>query len=256
MVKFVAKTLAVDTSNLAELDGYQPFGATGGASLEIKSHFSDRMLTVKVTVDDTFKYKIAKIETSKNKADKLFKGDWEPKVFNKADKIQGSTKDDALYGFDGNDTIKANSGNDTIYGGKNNDTLYGEDGGDTMFGDAGKDFLDGGAGVNTLTGGSAKDTFSFSATLVGGNYAEITDFEPGTDKIQLAKSAFEGIGAKGTLKAGQFFLASEYDGTAKAIVYDATTGNLSYSKNGGGVGQVFGRIGNGADLDNKDFIIA
>lgn len=256
MVKFVAKTLAVDTSNLAELDGYKPFAGSGGASLGIESKFSNRELSVKVTENDTFKYKISKIQTSKDNADKLFKGDWEPKVFKNADTLKGSTQGDALYGFDGNDTINGNGGNDTIYGGKGKDTLYGGDADDTMFGDAGKDFLDGGAGINSLTGGAAKDTFSFSAALAGGNYAQIEDFEAGIDKIQLAKSAFEGIGAKGTLKAGQFFLASEYDGTAKAIVYDETTGNLSYSKNGGDPGQVFARIGNGAELGNQDFIIA
>ena len=153
-------------------------------------------------------------------------------------------------------TVHGNAGDDTIYGGKGKDTLYGDDGGDIMDGGAGKDFLDGGPGVNFLTGGSGKDVFAFSAALIGGNYSQIEDFKPGDDRIQLARDTFEGIGGKGTLAAGKFFLAGDYDGTAKAVIYDGATGNLYYSKDGGGLGQNFGRIGNGAELDNQDFLIA
>lgn len=259
MVKFVAKNLPVDNSNLSELDNYKPFKPMA-LTIGTEANYKNGFLTVKVTQDGALKYKIAKIEVERGGINKLFKGDaWEAKLFKGADAIKGSTDADMLYGFDGADVIHGKSGDDTIYGGKGKDELYGEDGGDTIFGNAGNDFLDGGAGINTLTGGGGKDTFAFSAALVGGNYAQIDDFQGGKDKIQLAKSAFEGIGAKGTLKAGQFFLIDDYDGTAKAVIYDPTNGNMHYAKDAGGNAldaPIFGRIANNASLTNSDFLIA
>jgi Ca2+-binding RTX toxin-like protein len=231
MVKFVAKNLPVDNSDLYELDGYKPFSPTA-LSVGIASSYKNGVLSVKVTQDGALKYKIAKIEVAKGDVNKLFKGDsWEPKLFKGADEIKGSTQGDILYGYNGNDQISGNAGVDTIYGGKGNDKLYGGADGDLMYGGAGKDFLDGDTGVNTLTGGSEKDKFAFSAALAGGNYSEITDFEAGTDKIQLDKDAFAGIGGSGTLAAGKFFLASDYAGKAKSVVYDDLTGNLYYAIN-------------------------
>ena len=241
MVKFVAKTLAVDNSDLSVLDGYEPIGSLGAASIGIESQFKSKngTLWVKVTENDTFWFKISKIETTKKKADKLFEGDWEPKMFNGDDTIKGSTEADMLYGFKGNDVIKGNAGDDWIYGG------------------AGKDFLDGGAGFNYLTGGGGKDIFAFSVELMGGNYSEITDFQEGKDKFQLSKSAFEGVGKKGTLKSGKFFLESEYTGKAKSVIYDEASGTLKYSKGGGDIGNAiaFGRVEIGTDLSHKDFLI-
>jgi Ca2+-binding RTX toxin-like protein len=258
MVKFVAKNLPVNNSDLYELDGYKPFSPTA-LSIGIESKYKNGVLTVKVTQDDALKYKMSQIETSRSGANKLFKGDsWEPKLFKGGDEIKGSTQGDILYGYDGNDQISGRAGADTIYGGKDNDKLYGGADGDLMYGGAGKDYLDGDTGVNSLTGGAGKDKFAFSAALVAGNYSEITDFVVGTDKIQLDKDAFAGIGGKGTLAAGKFFLASEYAGKAKSVTYDDATGNLLYSVDGGDISnaQVFGRIGNGAELGNQDFLIA
>ena len=258
MVKFVAKTIAVDNSDLSVLDGYQPFNFSMAASIGVESNFKNGKLWVQVTLDDAFWFKISKIETTPKKGDKLFQGDWEPKMFKGNDTIKGSSEADMLYGFNGKDTIKGGAGDDYIYGGKGADKLYGEDGADTMFGGAGKDFLEGGKGVNTLTGGGGKDTFAFSAALMGGNYSEITDFQGGKDKIQLSQKTFEGIGGKGALKKGKFFLESEYTGKAKSVIYDEASGNLKYSKNGGSIDDAitFGRIGNGAELSHKDFLIA
>ncbi len=259
MVKFVAKTIAVDNSDLSVLDGYKPFGSSTAATIGVQSKYKNGDLSLKVTQDDTFWFKISQIETTKKKANKLFEGDWEPKVFSGNDKIKGSTEADALYGFAGNDVIKGNDGDDTIYGGAGKDKLYGGGGGDTMFGGKGNDFLDGGEGVNYLTGGAGKDTFAFSAALGGGNYSQIEDFQKGKDKIQLSKSAFDGIGKKGTLKEGKFFLIDDYDGSKKSVIYDPSSGNMSYTKDGVVDpldAQVFGRIANGAELSHKDFLIA
>jgi len=257
MVQFVANTLPVDNSNLSELDGYKPIN-TIGATTSIESKYKNGVLSVKVSLDGTLAYKIAKIETTPKQANKLFQGDgWEQKLFKGDDSIKGSTAIDSLYGFNGDDTIRGRDSDDTIDGGKGNDHLQGDAGGDTISGGKGNDHLDGGIGVNSLTGGAGKDAFAFSVPLVGGNYSEITDFEPGKDTIELHRDVFSGIGKTGTLKGGQFFLASDYDGKAKSVIYDDETGNLYYSKDGGDISsaQNFGRIGNGAELDHKDFLI-
>lgn len=259
MVQFVAKNLPVDNSNLVELDNYRPFDPVG-LSIGYESKYKNGLFSVKVTQDGALKYKITKIEVAQNGINKLFKGDaWESNLFKGDDTVKGSTATDSLYGFNGNDVVHGKGSDDTIYGGKGNDKLYGDDGGDTIFGGAGKDFLDGGAGFNYLTGDAGKDIFAFSAELAPGNYSQIEDFDVGVDKIQLSRQAFEGIGSKGTLKAGHFATINDYNGTAKTIIYDPSNGNMHYAKDAVVDpldAQIFGRIANGATLTNTDFLIA
>ena len=266
MAKFIAKKISVDNSNLSELDGFVPPQGVSVSTLTINgntykrsSNYEKGQLTVKWSELGSLKYTL-KTDIPAKKLKTVFKGDdWESKFFKGSDSLKGSSEGDQLYGFNGADVIHGNGGDDTLYGGKGKDTLYGGEGGDTIYGGAGKDFLDGDTGVNYLTGGGGKDTFSFSAAVTGGNYAQIEDFQVGKDIIQLARQAFEGIGAKGTLKAGQFFLIDQYDGSAKSVIYDPSSGNLHYAKDAGGEAldaQIFGRIANGAELSHKDFLIA
>src|SRR5690606_17620391 len=59
------------------------------------------------------------------------------------------------------------------------------------------DTLDGGAGVDTLTGGTGDDTFTFS-NLTHSTSADpdrITDWDNGTDLIDLSALSITGIGA-------------------------------------------------------------
>jgi Ca2+-binding RTX toxin-like protein len=262
VVKFVAKTIAVDNSSLTELDNFKPFNPPLVPNVGFESKYKNGKLSVKVTENDAFKYKISAIEVARKDVNKLFKGDnWEPNLFKGDDTINGSSEGDALYGYNGADVISGKSGDDTIYGGKGKDSLYGGDGVDTIFGGKGNDLLDGGSGsVNSLTGGAGKDTFSFTAEVAAGvSYSQIEDFVVGKDKIQLAKSAFEGIGAKGTLKAAHFFLLDDYDGSAGSVIYDQSNGNMHYAKDAGGTAldaPIFGRIANGAVLSNTDFLVA
>ena len=263
-VLFHAK-IAADNSDLNELDGYKPFSSPVSLTTSIKSKYEkypsleDGRLTVKVTQDGAIKYQL-RIWTSPKDGNQLFTGDFEPRLFKGSDLIKGSKQADVLYGYKGPDSIYSGDvvgnivGDDTIFGGKGADWLYGS-GGDTIFGGAGNDLLNTGAGMDALTGGGGKDVFSFSAALIAGNYAQIKDFTPGDDKIKLNTNTFEGIGLKGELPAGQFFLASDYGGQAKSVIYDDATGNLSYAQNGGDA-QVFGRIANGAALSHEDFLIA
>jgi Ca2+-binding RTX toxin-like protein len=258
MVKFVAKTLPVDNSNLTELDNFKPFKPQLIPNIGYDSRYNNGKLSVEVTQNNIFKYKISKIEVEKKDMNKLFKGDnWEPNLFKGDDKLNGSSDADALYGFNGNDVIHGNAGDDALYGGKGKDELYGGDGDDTIFGGAGKDFLHGGAGINSLTGGAGKDTFLFDAALVAGNGNIITDFKRGSDHIELDRDVFTGIGNKGKLAATKFILADDYAGQDHVVIYDIASGTLGYSKTGGPIGNAveFGAVAAGLALSNKDFSI-
>lgn len=240
MVKFVAKNIAVDNSDLWELQDYNPI-ASFSLTVSTFSSYNNGKLTVKVFEDvfqTTLKYKIVD-EVSMKKAKTLFMGDFEPKLFKGSDSIKGSSQGDMLYGFDGKDVVHGRGGGDTIYGGKGADMLYGD------------------AGANTLYGGAGKDAFVFDAVLTPGNNSHVADFASGKDTMQLAKSAFSGIGKTGALKKAQFFDADDYAGQKKAVIYDKDTGSLAYSKNGGDIGNAvdFGSVTAGLDLSHKDFLI-
>jgi hypothetical protein len=88
-----------------------------------------------------------------------------------------------------------------LTGGSQANTLTGNAGDDTLTGGGGGDMLIGGSGNDTLTGGSGGDTFQFDTPLVAGEFATITDFAAGTDKVALASSVFTQAGAVGPLAA-------------------------------------------------------
>ena len=117
----------------------------------------------------------------------------------------------------GGQTITGTSGNDSLTGGTGNDTLSGLGGNDTLSGQAGG------------------DTFVFNTTPGSGNVDTITDFTPGTDKLQFDASVFTGLGASGSFAAGDARFASggsyPSDPTDR-LVYDSSTGNLWYEADG------------------------
>ncbi|MEJ7931750.1 VCBS domain-containing protein, partial [Ramlibacter sp. AN1015] len=163
----------------------------------------------------------------------------------------------------GNDTAASPSGSTA------QDVFIGGSGNDTLTGSGGADRLVGGAGNDTLTGGPGADVFVFNTSLTaGGNNAPgtdiITDFNANNanaaehDMIELHASFFAGITATadGTLSASQFALAGSAT-AATRIVYDPTTGALSYDSNGsasGGTIHHFATLSNKpSDLDATDF---
>jgi VCBS repeat-containing protein len=75
--------------------------------------------------------------------------------------------------------------NDTLTGDNNSNIITGGLGNDVLNGGGGDDFLIGGLGNNTLTGGSDADTFQWLKGNSG--HDVITDFAPGTDKLDLSQ---------------------------------------------------------------------
>jgi serralysin len=120
------------------------------------------------------------------------------------------------------------------------ENLTGGSGNDTLTGGAGADKLNGGLGNDILTGGAGNDAFMFTtAPNAATNRDTITDFANATgnnDIIHLDNAVFTKLGVAGALN-GAFFRA----GTAALdandyVVYNKTTGILSYDSNGNAAG--------------------
>ncbi|WP_085695470.1 retention module-containing protein [Pseudomonas sp. B40(2017)] len=75
--------------------------------------------------------------------------------------------------------------NDTLTGDNNNNVINGGLGNDILNGGGGDDLLIGGMGNNTLTGGPGADTFQWLKGNSGHDL--VTDFTPGTDKLDLSQ---------------------------------------------------------------------
>ena len=101
------------------------------------------------------------------------------------DIISGGSGDDTLV------TSAANGGN-RIFGGAGDDTFIIEGSGDRLLGGAGNDtFIAGGGGDNIISGGEGADTFIVVDDAgVPAVANTITDFEAGTDILQVAASVF------------------------------------------------------------------
>ena len=130
----------------------------------------------------------------------------------------------------------------TILGTTGSDKLYGTDGSDQILANAGADYLYGQCGADQLSGGAGKDKFVFD-TAFDGCIDEIMDFNPLEDVFYLDNAIFARLG-RGSLSSPRKIGSTNLeDGPgAKAndsndfIIYDSTTGNLSYDADGSGAG--------------------
>ena len=141
------------------------------------------------------------------------------------------------------------SGTDTITGAGSNDHLEATATHTKLVGGDGDDYLVGNLSVNVLTGGAGADRFVFN-TALNGNVDTITDFGNGADKLVLSSLVFEGLSAGGAvlLEAG---VAATTD--KPTVLYDASTGMLSYDKDGSGAGAA---AVNFAELQNKPLTLS
>ena len=134
----------------------------------------------------------------------------------------------------GTSAIKAtgHSGDNTLTGNSGINTLLGNDGNDILIGKAGND---------TLTGGLGTDTFWFdTATNATTNKDTITDFVSGTDKLQFSVSVLSALVTRGQFVVDDQRFWSNTTGLAHdatdRLIYNTTTGVLSYDSNGSAAG--------------------
>ena len=119
---------------------------------------------------------------------------------------------------------------ENLIGSRFDDSLTGNALANVLSGGGGDDRLNGGAGHDTLTGGLGSDTFVL--TRLAASSDTITDFEVGVDTLEI--SASTGGLAADTLDPARF--AFNAAGTAGDLddrfVYNTTTGELIFDRNG------------------------
>jgi serralysin len=101
------------------------------------------------------------------------------------------------------------------------ENAIGGSGADTIIGNAANNTIRGGAGVDTLTGGGGVDTFVFTAgtsSATTGQHDRITDFTPGTDKIDL--SGYDAVpSTSGIVDLFNFLATAAFNGVAGVLDY-------------------------------------
>jgi Ca2+-binding RTX toxin-like protein len=126
-----------------------------------------------------------------------------------------------------------------------------------IVGTTGNNVLAGGWGNDTLTGGAGSDTFLFNTSLNRtSNVDRITDFNVAADTIRLDNAVFKGLG-EGWLAAGAFHTGTAAADAQDRIIYNKTTGALSYDADGSGSGAAvhFATVSAGLALTNADFFV-
>ena len=132
------------------------------------------------------------------------KGNLENLVYTSSGAFRGVTN-----GLD--NVLTGGTGNDVLIGGAGHDTLNGGAGHDKLNGGIGNDVLWGGSGNDTLTGDAGSDVFVFKRAD-GAGKTFITDFELGTDKIDLSGlgyTSFADVQAHLSTGEGGFALISD-----------------------------------------------
>lgn len=137
--------------------------------------------------------------------------------------LTGNAKVNILLGHAGKNSLKGMNGNDILEGRMGNDQLDGGTGNDKLYG---------GLGSDKLTGGAGRDTFYFD-TALGGNTDKIIKFSTKDDKIALGTEIFTGL-AGGKLASSAFYIGSKAKDAADRIIYNKSTGALSYDADGSG----------------------
>jgi Ca2+-binding RTX toxin-like protein len=156
----------------------------------------------------------------------------------------GNNLDNLVLTGTGNLNGTGNTLDNEITGNTGNNMLSGLAGADLLSGGAGNDTLNGGAGEDSLEGGADADVFVFNAPNLAANADTISDFESGTDELQLENAVFTALGATGTLADSLFGTITggpgSYTGVApnaaNRLIYNTQTGELFYDSNGSAAG--------------------
>jgi Ca2+-binding RTX toxin-like protein len=161
----------------------------------------------------------------------------------KAIAVASGTVVQTVIGGNGNNTMSANNSGDKLYGGS---------GTDVFIGGTGADLLDGRGGSNTLTGGAGTDKFALHTSA----FNTIMDFVTGVDKIVLAGLEFGGNIAKGVTSTDFVYGTAKSHVAGGGLVYDTSTANLYWDKDGASTLTQIALINNHVKLAASDFLLA
>ncbi|MER9131607.1 calcium-binding protein [Mesorhizobium sp. M0768] len=202
--------------------------------------------------------------------------------------INGGGGADTMTGYGGNDTYYVDNAGDRVYeavGGGNDKVLAsvshallagsqiellattnasgtsainltGNAFAQTIQGNAGANVINGGGGADILTGNGGNDAFVFNSALGAGNIDKITDFNKLQDKIQLDDAVFAGL-KLGGLSSHAFFAGTAAHDSSDHIIYNSSTGALSFDTDGiGGAAQIqFATLSPGLSLTAGSFLV-
>ncbi|MER9613464.1 calcium-binding protein, partial [Mesorhizobium sp. M0312] len=134
--------------------------------------------------------------------------------------------------------------------------LTGNEFAQTIQGNAGANVINGRGGVDILTGNGGNDAFVFNSALGAGNIDRITDFNELQDKIQLDHAIFSGM-KLGGLSSDAFFAGTSAHDSSDHIIYNSSTGALSFDSDGiGGAAQTqFATLSPGLSITAGSFFV-
>ncbi|MDG4878733.1 calcium-binding protein [Mesorhizobium sp. WSM4935] len=111
--------------------------------------------------------------------------------------------------------------------------LKGNEFGQTIIGNNGDNKINGGGGSDLLKGYGGHDAFVFNTALGKYNIDRIAGFDVSRDKIHLDHGIFAGL-QKGALAAGDFHIGRSAHDASDHIIYNSSTGALSFDSDGVG----------------------
>ena len=126
-----------------------------------------------------------------------------------------------------------------------------------LTGNGGDNVLDGGLGNDSLIGGSGDDVFQFSTTLDQiNNVDRIIDFSAADDLIQLSQAVFSSL-SLGSLSDNAFGLSTATITADSRIIYNSTSGMISYDADGSGSAAsiAFAQVSPGLGIDSSNFLV-
>lgn len=134
-------------------------------------------------------------------------------------------------------------------------TLLGNSASNVLNGGSGNDTLNGGAANDSLTGGTGRDLFQLTNAT---NSDRLSDFSVVDDSIQLENSVFTKLTLTGTVNSAYFKIATAATDSNDYIVYNSSTGALSYDADGtGSIKAVqIALLGSKLALTYADFIVS
>jgi len=149
-----------------------------------------------------------------------------------------------------------NSQGHKVKGTKKNDTYRGTEHKDKIDLGKGDDVLNGKGGNDILKGGKGKDIFEFDTALGPNNVDKIKDFNTKDDTIHLSSTIFTGLD-KGWLSDAAFTVGAAASDANDRIIYNKSTGALSFDADGNGAGAAvqFAKLSKGLDLSADDFFV-